>query len=105
MTSRYASLRSLTFLDQEPWRFLSFRQNPSKSNWSSAACKFISPKSLRGKIGGYSTGLVIIVLITLFYGREMSVNTTTVGFTFLMAILSASTIWGFGVSAAMSVAA
>ena len=105
MTSRYASLRSLTFLDQEQWRFFPFRQKPANSSSSSAASKFVSPGSLLRKIGGYSTGLAIIGLITLFYRNEMSVNTTTVGFTFLLAILSASTIWGFGVAAAMSVAA
>jgi two-component system sensor histidine kinase KdpD len=47
----------------------------------------------------------MVVLITLFYRNVMAVNMTTVGFTFLVAILSASTIWGLGVSAAMSVAA
>ena len=105
MPSKHASLRSLVILDQELWPFLPFRQNPSTRNWSSAAYRFIAPGSLLSKIGGYSTGLAVIFLITWFYRREMAVNTTTVGFTFLMAILSASTIWGFRVSAAMSVVA
>lgn len=105
MASKYANLRSLTFLFEEPWPLLPFRLSPSNSNSSSATSHFIAPGSLLRKIGGYSTGLAIIFLITFFYRNEMSVSTTTVGFTFLLVILSASTIWGFGVAAAMSVAA
>jgi two-component system, OmpR family, sensor histidine kinase KdpD len=105
MTSRYASLRSLTFLDQEQWRFTPFPQNPSNRNSSLDGYKSVAPGSVLGKVGGYCTSLAIIGLITLFYRNELSVNTTTVGFTFLLAILSASTIWGFGVAAAMSVVA
>ena len=37
--------------------------------------------------------------------RGVSASATTVGFTFLLMILSASTIWGLGVSYMMSVAA
>jgi two-component system sensor histidine kinase KdpD len=50
-------------------------------------------------------GLAIICLITLFYRRALPVNATTAGFTFLMAILIASTVWGFRVATAMSVTA
>jgi two-component system sensor histidine kinase KdpD len=54
---------------------------------------------------GYAVGLALIAGITLFYSLAMAVNATTVGFTFLLAILGVSAIWGFGASCGMSVAA
>ncbi len=56
-------------------------------------------------IGGYFVGIALIFLITLFYTRIAGVSPTTVGFTFLLVILCASTIWGLGVSCLMSVVA
>ncbi len=47
----------------------------------------------------------VVLGITLFYQRVFSVNQTTVALTFLLAILSVSAVWGFAVSAFMSVAA
>lgn len=55
--------------------------------------------------GRYGLGLAVILLITLFDQRWAGANATTAGFTFLIAILSASALWGFGVSALMSVSA
>ncbi|HVA72216.1 MAG TPA: DUF4118 domain-containing protein [Candidatus Limnocylindrales bacterium] len=49
--------------------------------------------------------LAIVIGITFFYGRIVTVNQTTVALTFLLAILAVSTVWGFVVSAFMSVAA
>jgi len=56
-------------------------------------------------MGRYFIGLAIIFLITLIGVRTGGANPSTAGFMFLIAILSASTSWGFGVSAAMSLAA
>src|SRR4030081_878582 len=92
MTSKYTNLRSLTILDQRQWRFLPFRHNRFIGNSASATSKFVAPGALLNSIGGFSTGLAMVVLITLFYRNVMAVNMTTVGFTFLVAILSASTI-------------
>jgi two-component system sensor histidine kinase KdpD len=105
MMSRHIGIRSSTLLNQEWWRYSRFRQNPFHSETSSAASQFIAPERLLRLIGGYGAGLAIISLITLFYRSEMPVNTTTVGFTFLLAILSGSAVWGLGVSGMMSVAA
>jgi two-component system sensor histidine kinase KdpD len=49
--------------------------------------------------------LTIISLITLFDRRTGGANAITAGFTFLIAILTASTLWGFAVAATMSAAA
>jgi two-component system sensor histidine kinase KdpD len=57
------------------------------------------------RVAQYAAGLTIIVLITLSCRRTELVNPTTVGFVFLLAILSASAFWGLGVSAVMAVAA
>jgi two-component system sensor histidine kinase KdpD len=54
---------------------------------------------------GYAAGLALILGITFVYSWAMAANATTVGFTFLLAILGASAIWGLGVSCFMSVAA
>jgi two-component system, OmpR family, sensor histidine kinase KdpD len=57
-------------------------------------------------INGYLVGLVTVGLITEIYSRHLLVvKTTTVVLTFLLAILFASTIWGFGVSVFMSLTA
>ena len=53
----------------------------------------------------FASALAIVAAITLFYRRVFTVNQTTVALTFLLAILAVSTVWGFAVSAFMSVAA
>jgi two-component system sensor histidine kinase KdpD len=55
--------------------------------------------------GRYAAGLAIVVLVTQFYRYVNFSNETTVGFTYLLAILSASTLWGLRVSLLMSLAA
>jgi len=52
-----------------------------------------------------ASALAIIIGITFFYRRILTVNQTTVALSFLLAILAVSTFWGFTVSAFMSVAA
>jgi two-component system sensor histidine kinase KdpD len=105
MASKCVSPGPVTSLDCRQGRFLRFRQNQSKSSPSSEkfAAAFLA-RFLR-LFGPYGVGLTVIFLITLLYQRGISVKTTTVGFTFLVAILSASALWGLGVSVAMSVAA
>ena len=63
-------------------------------------------KSAAQQLTGYVAGLAAIVLITFFYHREfVSARTTTVVLTYLLAVLSASAIWGLGVSVFMSIVA
>jgi two-component system sensor histidine kinase KdpD len=50
-------------------------------------------------------GLAVILLITAIYRHVPLANVTTVGFTFLLSILIASTVGGLGTSIPMSVAA
>jgi len=58
------------------------------------------------RISGYLAGLVAVGLITeIYYRHLLLVKTTTVVLTFLLVILFASTVWGFGVSVFMSVIA
>lgn len=68
------------------------------------ASRYAQGRLLR-RTGGYAASIAIIFLITAFYRSVVAVNPTTVGFTYLLAILTASVIWGFRVSVAMSVAA
>jgi two-component system, OmpR family, sensor histidine kinase KdpD len=105
VTSKFASLWSLTSLDDRQWRFLSLRQNPWNRAPSLGSYNSVALGPLLRAIGRYACGIALIVLITLVYARGAAVSTTTVGFTFLLVILSASTIWGLGVSCMMSVAA
>lgn len=103
MASKYASPSSAALLGPRQWRSFRFLENRQKSA-RTRVLRFKPSLPLR-LFGWYGLGLAIIVLITLFDVRGAGVNATTAGFTFLIAILSASTLWGFGVSATMSVAA
>jgi two-component system sensor histidine kinase KdpD len=63
-------------------------------------------KRLTFQISGYVAGIAAVGLITLIYYRHiLLVKTTTVVLTFLLAVLIASAVWGFGVSVFMSVTA
>lgn len=63
-------------------------------------------KSIAQRLNGYLFGLAAVALITFVYHKEyIHVRTTTVVLTYLLAILSASAIWGLGVSVVMSVTA
>jgi len=53
----------------------------------------------------YVVGLLSLVLITIIFRNEPLVNVTTVGFAFLLAILVAAALSGFGPSLTMSVVA
>jgi two-component system, OmpR family, sensor histidine kinase KdpD len=103
MASKYASPSSAALLSPQQWRSFRFLESRQKSA-RTRVLRFKPSLPLR-LFGWYGLGLAIIVLITLFDVRGAGVNATTAGFTFLIAILSASTLWGFGVSATMSVAA
>jgi two-component system sensor histidine kinase KdpD len=54
----------------------------------------------------FTVALAIVLGLTFFYREALPrVNQTTVGFSFLLAILAISALWGMAVSAVMSVAA
>jgi two-component system sensor histidine kinase KdpD len=62
-------------------------------------------KPLYRTIVSATVGLAIVSLITAFYCHADFDNETTVGFTYLLAILCASTLWGLSVSVLMSIGA
>ena len=53
----------------------------------------------------FAAALGIILAIVFLYEKVFPVNQTAVALTFLLAILAVSTVWGFAVSAFMSVVA
>jgi two-component system sensor histidine kinase KdpD len=53
----------------------------------------------------YASALAGVLVITFFYQHTHRFNSTTVAFTYLLAILGVSTIWGLGVAVFMSLAA
>jgi two-component system sensor histidine kinase KdpD len=61
-------------------------------------------KTLIG-LARYAAALAAVSLITLFYFRVHRFSVTTVAFTYLLAVLGVSTIWGLWVSIFMSLAA
>src|SRR5271157_493181 len=103
MATKYASPSPAAFLDHRQWRF-SRIQKSRQNNAGSSIFPIAASRHLE-VIGRYFIGLAIIFLITLFGVRVAGANASTAGFMFLIAILSASTFWGFGVSATMSVGA
>jgi two-component system, OmpR family, sensor histidine kinase KdpD len=105
MTPRFASPESLTSFDEGHWRFFLFRPNPWNRIPTSASYNSVALRRPLKSIGHYVLGFAMVLLVTLFYVRGVAASATTVGFTFLLVILSASTIWGLGVSCMMSVAA
>jgi two-component system sensor histidine kinase KdpD len=70
-----------------------------------AASEHRFPLFLGRQLVSCALGLVAVFAITALYRHESLVNVTTVGFTFLLAILIASAVGGFGTSLLMSVAA
>jgi two-component system, OmpR family, sensor histidine kinase KdpD len=103
MASKYAIPSPAAFLDHRQWSV--FRFQKSRENTAGSPFNPVVPRRLLNLIGRYFIGLAIIFLVTLFDRFIAGVNVTTAGFMFLLAILSASTFLGLGVSAAMSVAA
>jgi two-component system sensor histidine kinase KdpD len=66
------------------------------------------PSASRGilrTIGAYAAGLSVVALITAIYRNQPFATEATAGFTFLLAILIASALAGYGTSILMSVAA
>jgi two-component system, OmpR family, sensor histidine kinase KdpD len=57
------------------------------------------------KIGSYATGLAVVALITAVLRNQPFATEATAGFTFLLAILIASALAGYGTSILMSIAA
>ncbi|HEY2647414.1 MAG TPA: DUF4118 domain-containing protein, partial [Candidatus Acidoferrales bacterium] len=62
-------------------------------------------KNLPTILARYAAALAAVFAITYFYVNVHRFNVTTVAFTFLLAILGASTLWGLSVSVFMSLAA
>jgi two-component system sensor histidine kinase KdpD len=62
-------------------------------------------KNLPTLVARYAAALATVLLITLLYKHAPRVNSTTVAFTFLLAILGSSALWGLAVSIFMSLAA
>jgi two-component system sensor histidine kinase KdpD len=62
-------------------------------------------KNLPSILGRYVAALAVVLVITFFYLHTHRFNVTTIAFTFLLAILGVSTIWGLAVSVFMSLTA
>lgn len=92
-------------LPYRPWRLIGSRLRASQSALPAGA----GHSSLLGQMAAQTrlhlAGLTIIALIVAFYRHVVLVNETVVGFTFLLAVLCASAVWGLSVAAVMSIAA
>jgi two-component system sensor histidine kinase KdpD len=53
----------------------------------------------------YAAALAVVLMITYFYAHAHRFNATTIAFTYLLAILGVSTLWGLSVSVFMSLVA
>src|SRR6202166_1248908 len=62
-------------------------------------------KNLPTILARYAAALAVVAVITGFYRHTHRFNATTVAFTYLLAILGVSTVWGLAVSVFMSLAA
>src|SRR6202158_6045841 len=62
-------------------------------------------KNLFTTLARYAAALAAVLVITFFYRHTHRFNATTVAFTYLLAILGVSTLWGLAVSVFMSLAA
>ena len=62
-------------------------------------------KSLPTTIARYAAALAAVLVITYFYVHAHRFNATTVAFTYLLAILGVSAVWGLGISVFMSLVA
>lgn len=62
-------------------------------------------KNLPTTLARYATALAAVAAITLFYHSTHRFNATTIAFTYLLAVLGASTLWGLAVSVFMSLVA
>jgi len=64
----------------------------------------VTPK-LPTIIARYAAALAAVLAITYFYHQNQRFNATTVAFTYLLAILGVSAVWGLAISVFMSLAA
>src|ERR1700686_2420655 len=62
-------------------------------------------KNLPTILARYAAALAVMAVITGFYRHTHRFNSTTVAFTYLLAILGVSAVWGLAVSVFMSLAA
>jgi len=62
-------------------------------------------KNLPTILARYAAALAVVAFITYFYSHTHRFNATTIAFTYLLAILGVSAVWGLAVSLFMSVAA
>src|ERR1700686_990359 len=62
-------------------------------------------KNLPTILARYAAALAVMAVITFFYRHTHRFNATTVAFTYLLAILGVSALWGLAVSEFMSLAA
>jgi two-component system sensor histidine kinase KdpD len=62
-------------------------------------------KNLPTTLARYAAALAAVLTITYFYRHARGFNATTVAFTYLLAILGVSTLWGLWISVFMSVVA
>jgi len=62
-------------------------------------------KDLPTVFARYAVALAVVLAITFFYLHTHRFNATTVAFTYLLAVLGVSTVWGLAVSVFMSLAA
>ena len=62
-------------------------------------------KNLPITLARYAAALAAVAAITLFYRSTHRFNATTIAFTYLLAVLGASTLWGLAVSVFMSLVA
>src|SRR3984957_9609945 len=62
-------------------------------------------KKLPILLARYAAALAAVLMITYFYAHTHRFNATTIAFTYLLAILGVSTLWGLSVSVFMSLVA
>ena len=62
-------------------------------------------KNLPITLARYAAALAAVLVITYFYKQTHRFNATTVAFTYLLAILGVSALWGLWISVFMSIAA
>ena len=79
-------------------------KHPGSGPMTAAGAREV-PWQLAKALRSYALGVLAVLAITVVYRHEPIVNVTTVGFTFLLAILVAAAVSGFGTSLLMSVAA
>ena len=62
-------------------------------------------KNLPTTLARYAAALAAVLVITYFYQHNRRFNATTIAFTYLLAILGVSAVWGLWISVFMSLAA